>query len=140
MLKMASKVSGETRASVLVISVWTALPWGYFLHLLSDVWLVTNEKTFLYNILLAVVGYHAVSDVVLIYWDWFVFCRAFKQAYSFGPTFRAENAEGRHHLCEFYMIEAEIAFTQSLECIMQVHDRGRNSIHTIFGMHNAGTW
>ena len=48
------------------------------------------------------------------------FCSSFKQAYSFGPTFRAENARGRHHLCEFYMIEAEVAFTHTLECIMKV--------------------
>ena len=47
--------------------------------------------------------------------------RAFSKAYSFGPTFRAENSPGRHHLAEFYMIEAEVAFTQSMECILQVN-------------------
>ncbi|XP_052793687.1 probable asparagine--tRNA ligase, mitochondrial isoform X2 [Mya arenaria] len=45
---------------------------------------------------------------------------SFLKAYSFGPTFRAEKSPGRHHLAEFYMIEAEVAFTQSMECILQV--------------------
>lgn len=36
---------------------------------------------------------------------------AFRKSYSFGPTFRAEKSTGKLHLSEFYMIEAEIAFT-----------------------------
>ncbi|XP_046347553.1 probable asparagine--tRNA ligase, mitochondrial [Haliotis rufescens] len=44
----------------------------------------------------------------------------FSRVYTFGPTFRAENSRGRHHLCEFYMIEAELVFTDTLEDIMQV--------------------
>ncbi|XP_064608730.1 asparaginyl-tRNA synthetase-like [Liolophura sinensis] len=43
----------------------------------------------------------------------------FSKVYTFGPTFRAENSRGRHHLCEFYMIEAELAFTESLEDILK---------------------
>ena len=46
--------------------------------------------------------------------------RAFDKVYTFNPTFRAENARGRHHLNEFYMIEAERAFTESLEDLMTV--------------------
>ncbi|XP_066444345.1 asparaginyl-tRNA synthetase [Eleutherodactylus coqui] len=44
----------------------------------------------------------------------------FQKAFTFGPTFRAENSQGRRHLAEFYMVEAEISFTESLEDIMQV--------------------
>lgn len=44
----------------------------------------------------------------------------FKKAFTFGPTFRAENSQSRRHLAEFYMVEAEVSFTESLEDIMQV--------------------
>ena len=36
---------------------------------------------------------------------------AFRKSYCFGPTFRAEKSTGKLHLSEFYMIEAELAFT-----------------------------
>ncbi|XP_078512368.1 asparaginyl-tRNA synthetase [Lissotriton helveticus] len=45
---------------------------------------------------------------------------AFTKVFTFGPTFRAENSQSRRHLAEFYMVEAEIAFTESLQDIMQV--------------------
>ncbi|KAM8975058.1 asparaginyl-tRNA synthetase [Pelodytes ibericus] len=45
---------------------------------------------------------------------------AFTRVYTFGPTFRAENSQSRRHLAEFYMVEAEVSFTESLEDIMQV--------------------
>ncbi|XP_048453774.1 probable asparagine--tRNA ligase, mitochondrial isoform X2 [Rhincodon typus] len=45
---------------------------------------------------------------------------AFTQVYAFGPTFRAENSQTRRHLAEFYMVEAELAFTESLKDIMEV--------------------
>ncbi|XP_018421217.1 PREDICTED: probable asparagine--tRNA ligase, mitochondrial [Nanorana parkeri] len=45
---------------------------------------------------------------------------AFTKVFTFGPTFRAENSQTRRHLAEFYMVEAEISFTESLEDIMQV--------------------
>ncbi|CAH1777544.1 unnamed protein product, partial [Owenia fusiformis] len=45
---------------------------------------------------------------------------AISKAYCFGPTFRAENSKTRHHLSEFYMIEAEVAFTSCLEDIMVI--------------------
>lgn len=50
----------------------------------------------------------------------FFLLRAFLRVYTFGPTFRAENSQSRHHLAEFYMVEAEMAFTESLEDIMMV--------------------
>ncbi len=38
------------------------------------------------------------------------FCLAFKNVYTFGPTFRAENSNTARHASEFWMIEPEIAF------------------------------
>merc|ERR1712151_264912 len=35
---------------------------------------------------------------------------ALSDCYTFGPTFRAENSHTTRHLCEFWMIEPEIAF------------------------------
>ena len=35
---------------------------------------------------------------------------AFKNIYTFGPTFRAENSNTTRHAAEFWMIEPEIAF------------------------------
>ncbi|XP_006077461.1 probable asparagine--tRNA ligase, mitochondrial isoform X3 [Bubalus bubalis] len=44
---------------------------------------------------------------------------AFTQVFTFGPTFRAENSQSRRHLAEFYMVEAEISFLESLQDLMQ---------------------
>ncbi|NXC73951.1 SYNM protein, partial [Anhinga anhinga] len=49
-----------------------------------------------------------------------VMAGAFTQVFTFGPTFRAENSQSRRHLAEFYMVEAELSFTESLQDIMQV--------------------
>lgn len=38
------------------------------------------------------------------------FATAFKNVYTFGPTFRAENSNTSRHMSEFWMIEPEIAF------------------------------
>ena len=40
------------------------------------------------------------------------FALAFKKAYTFGPTFRAENSNTKTHAAEFWMIEPEIAFCE----------------------------
>uniref|UniRef100_A0A3Q3EUE2 asparagine--tRNA ligase n=1 Tax=Kryptolebias marmoratus TaxID=37003 RepID=A0A3Q3EUE2_KRYMA len=45
---------------------------------------------------------------------------SFSRVYTFGPTFRAENSQTRRHLAEFFMVEAEISFTQSLEDLTKV--------------------
>ncbi len=39
-----------------------------------------------------------------------IFALAFKNVYTFGPTFRAENSNTPRHASEFWMIEPEIAF------------------------------
>lgn len=38
------------------------------------------------------------------------YCSAFRNVYTFGPTFRAENSNTARHASEFWMIEPEIAF------------------------------
>ena len=38
------------------------------------------------------------------------FALAFRDVYTFGPTFRAENSNTNRHACEFWMIEPEMAF------------------------------
>ena len=38
------------------------------------------------------------------------FAQAFRNIYTFGPTFRAENSNTARHAAEFWMIEPEIAF------------------------------
>ena len=38
------------------------------------------------------------------------FCMAFKNTYTFGPTFRAEKSNTPKHVSEFWMMEPEIAF------------------------------
>lgn len=58
---------------------------------------------------------------IRVIFDLFLFiCRAFSKVYTFGPTFRAENSQSRRHLAEFYMVEAELSFTQSIEDVTKV--------------------
>ena len=38
------------------------------------------------------------------------YCMAFRNVYTFGPTFRAENSNTARHAAEFWMIEPEISF------------------------------
>ncbi|MCH3915977.1 MAG: asparagine--tRNA ligase [Spirochaetia bacterium] len=40
------------------------------------------------------------------------YAMAFKNIYTFGPTFRAENSNTKRHLAEFWMIEPEMAFME----------------------------
>ena len=47
------------------------------------------------------------------------YAMAFKNIYTFGPTFRAENSNTTRHAAEFWMIEPEMAFTD-LEGDMEV--------------------
>ncbi|NXW12973.1 SYNM protein, partial [Circaetus pectoralis] len=62
-----------------------------------------------------------------------VMAGAFTHVFTFGPTFRAENSQSRRHLAEFYMVEAELSFTESLEDIMQVmEDLFKTVTSTVF--------
>uniref|UniRef100_A0A8B9SFS7 asparagine--tRNA ligase n=1 Tax=Anas platyrhynchos TaxID=8839 RepID=A0A8B9SFS7_ANAPL len=62
-----------------------------------------------------------------------VMAGAFTHVFTFGPTFRAENSQSRRHLAEFYMVEAELSFTESLQDIMQVmEDLFKTATSTLF--------
>lgn len=50
------------------------------------------------------------------------FCSAFRNIYTFGPTFRAENSNTSRHAAEFWMIEPEIAFAH-LEANMELAEQ-----------------
>ena len=41
-----------------------------------------------------------------------IFAMAFRNVYTFGPTFRAENSNTARHASEFWMIEPEMAFAE----------------------------
>jgi asparaginyl-tRNA synthetase len=43
------------------------------------------------------------------------FCQAFRNVYTFGPTFRAENSNTARHAAEFWMIEPEMAFAELVD-------------------------
>jgi len=47
---------------------------------------------------------------------------ALSDVYTFGPTFRAENSHTTRHLCEFWMIEPEIAFADLTDDINLAED------------------
>ena len=47
---------------------------------------------------------------------------AFKDVYTFGPTFRAENSNTTRHLPEFWMLEPEIAFADLNDCLELIED------------------
>ena len=47
---------------------------------------------------------------------------AFRDVYTFGPTFRAENSNTSRHAAEFWMIEPEIAFADLDDCMDLAED------------------
>lgn len=49
------------------------------------------------------------------------YCMAFRNVYTFGPTFRAENSNTTRHAAEFWMIEPELAFAD-LTDVMDVEE------------------
>lgn len=50
------------------------------------------------------------------------FAQAFKNVYTFGPTFRAENSNTTKHASEFWMIEPEMAFSDIHDDMQLVED------------------
>ncbi len=50
------------------------------------------------------------------------FIMAFRDVYTFGPTFRAEKSNTNRHASEFWMIEPEIAFADLDDCLDLVED------------------
>ncbi|HNZ49966.1 MAG TPA: asparagine--tRNA ligase [Bacilli bacterium] len=50
------------------------------------------------------------------------FAQAFKNVYTFGPTFRAENSNTPRHASEFWMIEPEMAFADLEDDMKLVED------------------
>ncbi|MBO5489073.1 MAG: asparagine--tRNA ligase [Eubacterium sp.] len=50
------------------------------------------------------------------------YAMAFKNIYTFGPTFRAENSNTTRHAAEFWMIEPEIAFADLQDDMMLAED------------------
>lgn len=51
-----------------------------------------------------------------------VFALAFKNTYTFGPTFRSENSNTARHASEFWMIEPEIAFADLQDNLRLIED------------------
>ena len=50
------------------------------------------------------------------------FCMAFRDVYTFGPAFRAENSHTSRHASEFWMIEPEIAFADLADDMQLAED------------------
>lgn len=50
------------------------------------------------------------------------YAQAFRNIYTFGPTFRAENSNTTRHAAEFWMIEPEIAFADLEDNMMLAED------------------
>ena len=49
-------------------------------------------------------------------------CNGIEKVYTFNPVFRAEMGRGRRHLSEFSMIEAEVAFIDDIEELLNVQE------------------
>ena len=49
---------------------------------------------------------------------------ALSRTYTLSPTFRAEPSATSRHLAEFYMLEAEVAFVETLDDLMDTVERG----------------
>ena len=59
------------------------------------------------------------------------FAMAFKNIYTFGPTFRAENSNTTRHAAEFWMIEPEIAFADLTDDMMLAESMLKNVINYV---------
>jgi len=61
-----------------------------------------------------------------------IFALAFKNTYTFGPTFRAENSNTTRHASEFWMIEPEIAFADLNDNMQLAEDMIKFIIEYVF--------
>ncbi len=59
------------------------------------------------------------------------FAMAFRNIYTFGPTFRAENSNTTRHAAEFWMIEPEIAFADLKDDMMLAESMLKYIIHYV---------
>ena len=50
------------------------------------------------------------------------FCTAFRNVYTFGPSFRAENSNTSRHVAEFWQVEPEMAFADLKDMMQVVED------------------
>ncbi len=60
------------------------------------------------------------------------FAHAFRNIYTFGPTFRAENSNTARHAAEFWMIEPEIAFADLNDNMALAEDMLKYIINYVF--------
>ena len=60
------------------------------------------------------------------------FAMAFRDVYTFGPTFRAENSNTTRHASEFWMIEPEIAFADLEDDMDLIEDMVKYCIDYVF--------
>ena len=58
------------------------------------------------------------------------FAMAFRNVYTFGPTFRAENSNTARHAAEFWMLEPEIAFADLEDNMILAEDMMKYLIRT----------
>ena len=56
---------------------------------------------------------------------------AFKNVYTFGPTFRAENSNTTRHASEFWMIEPEVAFADLKDDMQLIEDMVKHVVNYI---------
>lgn len=63
------------------------------------------------------------------------YAMAFKNIYTFGPTFRAENSNTTRHAAEFWMIEPEIAFADLEDDMMLAESMLKYVISYVLEMH-----
>ena len=59
------------------------------------------------------------------------FAHAFRDIYTFGPTFRAENSNTARHASEFWMIEPEIAFADLDDAMDLIEDMVKYAIEYV---------
>lgn len=59
------------------------------------------------------------------------FCWAYRNVYTFGPTFRAENSNTQRHASEFWMIEPEMAFADINDNMQVAEDMIKNIFNYI---------